>query len=100
MKGEFEKRMKDAQQTTPVLVAYPYDEKIQTAVFYNTLKIDRMIDEARKDFPRNIKGKSLVEELKHWKNVNLVGQSREVASWIRARIKTLEWILKWFGDEK
>lgn len=59
----------------------------------------KMIDEAQEVFPHNKKWKTPLEELKHWRKVSLSGQSRAVASWIKSRIETLEWVVEWFGDK-
>lgn len=93
MKGEFEKRMKDAQQTTPVLVAYPYDEKIQTAVFYNTLKIDRMIDEVKKEFPNE-------DDYWGYEDDLLIDGDSNKPMFDKDRYdKAMKsWFEKWFGD--
>jgi len=60
----------------------------------------KTVDEAHENFPQNTKWKSPLEELECWRKVSLSGQSRAVASWIKGRIETLEWVVEWFGDGK
>ena len=57
-----------------------------------------MVAEAKHDFPIPGRWTSAAEELAYWKSVRLEGQ--KVASWIKGRIETLEWFLRWFGENK
>lgn len=58
------------------------------------------IDEALEAFPQSTKWNSPLEELKSWRKVSLSGQTRAVASWIKSRIETLEWVIEWFGAKE
>ena len=81
MKGEFKKRAR-------------WEDSWESYVVYM-----KDIDEAREAFPQHKTWQTPSEELECWRKVSLSSQSRAVASWIKSRIETLEWLIEWFGDE-
>lgn len=90
--GEFEKRMEQTKQTFPVEINYTDKTQVEMAVGYNTLKINRMIEEAKKEIFEAFSG--LENEYIH-----LVNMLRATTN-LSFTIGNLKGVLnRWFGGE-